>query len=1275
MSCRSIRLLESTVPAKTRVIGELVLVAFTVLAGSLTSSLVTCSVAFAQLPNESELPDTPNSPGALAPTEETLPNTAPLVQLPGVQAGEEKLPAGSGASPAKSEAGINEIGSDEDRGELRPILRLAFDGHTGPIRTMTISGDGQWMASAGEDKDVHIWSPQASTPTGWFHRRTIRWQVNRSQRGRIYAISSHGSPARGNPAEGNLAHQENLASPHNEVAFAGYGAMGGNGEIWIADAISGNLKQTLVDDTNGHRQVVLSLAWAPDGSSRLVSADIEGKVILWEKDETSGQWSHRTLVDVDRQTYGDDVAEKLKTFRTFVPITWLGSDSIIVPWLTGAIAEPVATVPPAVPAMVPLWSLARFSAPNFSGTVFAQPEIIGSAVTLTSSVDGKKLVVSDQYGAPKLIRVADNGTASSVETFSSTRKVFSAAMDATGNHIYVGTFTGVDDKGIATEPRIESWDISASPAKELSATNVTNLVRGICTSNDPRQVIAAMDTRLEVFAVDDQFKVSPQSRGRLDVAASPAIDVRFRNVENSYEIGIATDRDQDGNVVFRDLFDLKEVRLLAQANEASEAFISRQRLANKWTAEVFSVMEGEGQGKFSRLIEGDQKRGVLPLVEIKDGFPTAIATLAVPNDGQTPSSNPTPSNNAVIVGTNGENNIYVYRADESDPPKLLRQFRGHAGAVRALSTSSDGRYLASCSDDATIAVWKLEDLFTASENENRWGVDFEVQNNRLIASSVRDDGPLYFRGIRGGDQLIGIKWVDADGKEVISQSDAAMMLESLRTLRFDTQVAFDFTRFGRPLPGFQSYAAWQPIATLFVDTNREWAFWTPAGYYNASINGHQHFGWQINRGVRNLPDYYRAAQFRDKLERPAVMQRLLEQGSLDRAMRATVGAIGPPPGDEAIVNQINNKPLIEIVSPAAGETLIGDQVDVIAKIRVPLGATLAPPKAFVSGVPAVDRVMVSDMEVTSDDSTGMRELTYRWTMRLPSEPLLKLEVIAATEAAAVDRVVADFAHQFKTPDLSPRLHVLAIGVSDYRDRQIQSLDFAARATDVVANLFRASSSPLYRVTSDQLIDRDATRPLWRVFANQAADDLAKTVSPNDLVVMYLCGHGLRDRLTGQWYFVTSDARYNDLMNDRYDDCLSFSDLGALSSLPCRKLAILDSCHSGAVQPLMRSDDLKSALRFLQDDVVLTMTASEGDEEAAEQRETKLGRFTTELVAALSGDADRQGNADGIVTLRETIDFVTRRVSEESEKEGAPQHPTASPEYLLETLELPLATVK
>ncbi len=99
---------------------------------------------------------------------------------------------------------------------------------------------------------------------------------------------------------------------------------------------------------------------------------------------------------------------------------------------------------------------------------------------------------------------------------------------------------------------------------------------------------------------------------------------------------------------------------------------------------------------------------------------------------------------------------------------------------------------------------------------------------------------------------------------------------------------------------------------------------------------------------------------------------------------------------------------------------------------------------FASGVPAVERSLVSDETLGSE-----RVVTYRWTVRLPSQSQLKLELIAATEASAMDRVVMDFEHVCEKPIVPPRLHLLAIGISDYQDRQIQKLDFAARAADVV----------------------------------------------------------------------------------------------------------------------------------------------------------------------------------------------------------------------------------
>ena len=104
--------------------------------------------------------------------------------------------------------------------------------------------------------------------------------------------------------------------------------------------------------------------------------------------------------------------------------------------------------------------------------------------------------------------------------------------------------------------------------------------------------------------------------------------------------------------------------------------------------------------------------------------------------------------------------------------------------------------------------------------------------------------------------------------------------------------------------------------------------------------------------------------------------------------------------------------------------------------------------------------------------------------------------------------------------------------------------------------------------------------------------------------------------------------------------------------------------------MMDSHDLKAALRWLQDDMILTLTASEGNEEAAEEKEKRLGRFTSFLLEGLQGKADK--SQDGVVTLNEIVGFVTKAMSDSSLKDGFVQSPTAGPSDLMRVVKIPLA---
>jgi uncharacterized caspase-like protein len=208
-----------------------------------------------------------------------------------------------------------------------------------------------------------------------------------------------------------------------------------------------------------------------------------------------------------------------------------------------------------------------------------------------------------------------------------------------------------------------------------------------------------------------------------------------------------------------------------------------------------------------------------------------------------------------------------------------------------------------------------------------------------------------------------------------------------------------------------------------------------------------------------------------------------------------------------------------------------------------------------------------------------------------------------------------------------------------------------------------------------LLDEQVTRPMWTIVSRAYADRLRDEARPDDLLVFFLSGHGVRDESTSRYYFVSSNARFDDVKAQRFSDCLSFEDFAAFADVPCRKLVVLDTCHSGAVQQPLRQQDLKAALRSLQSDVVFTLTASEGSQEAVEQKGTQLGRFTGRLLEALAGAADQAaagGDANGVVTLQEAFRYVSTAVAADSAGDEHAQHPTVGPIDLLDYAVVPLA---
>ncbi len=223
---------------------------------------------------------------------------------------------------------------------------------------------------------------------------------------------------------------------------------------------------------------------------------------------------------------------------------------------------------------------------------------------------------------------------------------------------------------------------------------------------------------------------------------------------------------------------------------------------------------------------------------------------------------------------------------------------------------------------------------------------------------------------------------------------------------------------------------------------------------------------------------------------------------------------------------------------------------------------------------------------------------------------------------------------------NPTLWVLSVGVSKYKASEL-NLRFAdADATAIAELLRRQANGPLYgEVKAEVLTDTKVTREsvlgaLGRILAQANLDDV---------VVIFLAGHGVQDRAAGTFYFLPADATAENLVTAglRMSD---FDDMVRSIRRNVRAAVLmLDTCHAGAARfskaGLVVAEDPGS--RLSTGDGFFLLAAAKPGEVAHEPETLQHGAFTQSLLEGLSGSGD--ANHDGILTVSELFGFVAREV--------------------------------
>jgi WD40 repeat protein len=405
-----------------------------------------------------------------------------------------------------------------------------------------------------------------------------------------------------------------------------------------------------------------------------------------------------------------------------------------------------------------------------------------------------------------------------------------------------------------------------------------------------------------------------------------------------------------------------------------------------------------------------------------------------------------------------------------------------------------------------------------------------------------------------------------------------------------------------------------------------WVVATASGHFDASMGAEGLIGWHVNRPDGTQADFFPASQFRDRFYRPDLINQALglqANASEPESKGPTLSVKDLPPvltlASSKIMSSEASKVNFDFSMFSHNATPV-DQWQVRVNGRPVDGATIEPPTHTGPGRITLPRpTEAAKVQVFASNPLGVSEpLTVEIAAQAPDSP-------------------------YPPNERRPNLHVLAIGVTQYADQQLNLL-FPAKDAQDMAQVLKAQEGKLYNsVTVRLLTNQEATQQA----ITEGLAWLQSTAKTGDVSMLFMAGHGIN--LSGNQYrFLPHNANTKNLKNT--ETFITEEQIrSVLVSLKSRAIFFIDTCHAGNAIGRLSSGDLQSLdsklmvnrLSSAQSGVIV-FSSSDGSQESLEDKAWNNGAFTKEIINGLKGKADFY--AQGQVTHKGLDLFVSHEVS-------------------------------